>query len=454
MEKINDLIKILDEALAWEQEFLKTWIMFKSWFDEKLDEYRLIVENSNEFLENYTKNLIQKTGISSLKIKYNKISWYFIEIPLSWKSKVPDFFEYKTTLVNAVRYTTKELRDFEEKILSWETFLRQREEEIFYKLLDNITVNYDFLKNISVWVWNLDFFCSLSKVSIENNYIKPEINTNYDLEIIWWRHPVIEKMEENFISNDLVMNKKSFIHIITWPNMWWKSTYLRQNALIIYMAHLGMFVPAKKAVIPLCDKIFSRIWASDNLFKWASTFMVEMQEMANILNNATDKSFVIIDEVWRWTSTYDWMSLAYSIVRYLHDKIKSKTLFATHYHELVDEWKKLKWVKNMSVAVSENEDNIVFLRKIIPWGIKKSYWIEVANLAWLPEEVLNIASCFLKTMEQKNNFVQLTLWYFEPSWKKDLEENEVEKELKNIDINNMTPIEALNFLHNLKSKIK
>lgn len=456
MYQLKNLIKKLDEALVSEEEFLKTWIMFNLWFDEKLDEYRFIVEKSSIFLENYTKTLIEETNILSLKIKYNKIIWYFIEIPLSQKQKVPDYFEYKNTLVNAIRYTTKELKDFEEKILSWEILLKQREKEIFDKLLDSIIVNYDFLKDISIWIWELDFFCSLSKVALENNYTKPEINNNYDLEITWWRHPILEKIEKNFISNDLYMNEKSFIHIITWPNMWWKSTYLRQNALIVYMAHLGSFVPAKKSNIPICDKIFSRIWASDNLFKWASTFMVEMQEMANILNNATDRSFVIIDEVWRWTSTYDWMSLAYSIVKYLHDTIKSKTLFATHYHELIDEWRKMKWVKNMSVAVSENEDNIVFLRKIIPWGIKKSYWIEVASLAWIKKEIIDIAMNFLKNMEQKTSFFQLSLWIIwdEIKEKTIQKESEIENELKNLDINNLTPLEALNKLYELKSKIK
>ena len=254
-----------------------------------------------------------------------------------------------------------------------------------------------------------------------------------------------------------MLNNKSYVSIITWPNMWWKSTYLRQNALIILMAHIWSFVPAKEAKIPLTDKIFSRVWASDNLFVWSSTFMVEMQEVANILNNSTKNSFVIIDEVWRWTSTYDWMSLAWAILRQNHDNIKAKTLFATHYHELVDESKTLKWVANFSVAVWENDDNIVFLRKIIPWSIKKSYWIEVARLAWLPRNVIDEANWFLRKFEQTHSFSQLSLWSL---WVKVEEkivyrdkESEIENEIKKIDLNNLTPIQALNILSELKSKV-
>ena len=236
--------------------------------------------------------------------------------------------------------------------------------------------------------------------------------------------------------------------------MWWKSTFLRQNALIILMAHIWSFVPAKKANIPLTDKIFSRVWASDNLFLGQSTFMVEMQEVANILNNSTKNSFVIIDEVGRWTSTYDGMSLAWAILRENHDNIWAKTLFATHYHELIDESKILKWVKNFSVAVWENEENLVFLRKIISGWIKKSFWLEVAKIAWISESVLSEAKSMLRNLEQKHNKPFATqLFSLEPEIKYVEKNSVLEEELKKIDLNSLTPLDALNTLFELKKKI-
>lgn len=237
--------------------------------------------------------------------------------------------------------------------------------------------------------------------------------------------------------------------------MWWKSTFLRQNALIILMSHIWSFVPAKLAKIPLTDKIFSRVWASDNLFLWQSTFMVEMQEVANILNNSTKNSFVIIDEVWRWTSTYDGMSLAWAILKENYDNIWAKTLFATHYHELIDESKVLKWVENYSVAVWENTENLVFLRKIIKWWIKKSFWLEVAKIAWISEKTLIEAKKMLKILEEKHEKpTQQWLFSLEPEVRIVEKHSKVEEELKNLDLNNFTPMEALNKLFELKKELK
>ena len=281
-----------------------------------------------------------------------------------------------------------------------------------------------------------------------------------ELKILGGRHPVVEKMEKNFISNDLNLNKKEYVHIITWPNMWGKSTFLRQNALIILMAHIGSFVPASEAQIPLTDRIFSRVWASDNLFLGQSTFMVEMQEVANILHNSTEKSFVIIDEVWRGTSTYDGMSLAWAILKENHDKIKARTLFATHYHELIDESKQLSWVRNFSVAVGENEENLVFLRKIIPGGIKKSFWLEVARIAGVSNGVISEAKNMLRSLEKTHlQTAQMSLWGLTQPEVQVVEkivqkQSEVEELLKQIDVNNLTPMEALNKLNELKSNIK
>ncbi len=459
MQQLQKIIELIDKSIKIDANnlIMGGWIINDN-YDQEVDELRNLVNNSNEWLNNYSETLVSGTGINTLKIKYTTASGYFIEVPLSQKSKIPENFIHKTTLVNALRFTTPELKEFEGKISNAESLLYEREYNLFKDISKTVLESFKEIKKVSNNIAQIDFLSNLSFISYENNYSKPEITSKYDLEIVGWRHPVVEKIEKNFISNELFLDEKKFINIITWPNMWWKSTYLRQNALIILMAHMWSFVPAKKAIIPVTDKIFSRVWASDNLFVWSSTFMVEMQEVANILNNSTKNSFVIIDEVGRWTSTYDGMSLAWAILKENHDKIKAKTLFATHYHELVDESKRLKWVSNFSVAVSENEDNIVFLRKIIPWSIKKSYWIEVAKLAWLSKEVINEANNFLKNFENTHTFSQLSLWNIWLVEKEKIvykeKESEVEKALKEIDINSLTPIEALNLINNLTKIIK
>lgn len=458
MQQIRDIISLIDRSIQNDPSLgLTSWGIIKDGYDTRVDELRFLVKHSNQWLSDYTGNIIQETWIASLKVKYTAMIGYFIEIPLSQKSKAPEYFLHKTTLVNALRFTTKELQEFEGKMMNAESQLFEREYELFWEICKEIGAGFLEVKKVSKNIATLDFLSNLSEIAYENNYIKPEIHEWYDLEIVWGRHPVVEKIEKNFISNELFLDHKKFVHIITWPNMWGKSTYLRQNALIILMAHMGSFVPAKSAKIPLTDKIFSRVWASDNLYESTSTFMVEMQEVANILNNSTQKSFVIIDEVGRGTSTYDGMSLAWAILKENHDKIQAKTLFATHYHELVDESKKLTWVGNFSVAIAENDENIVFLRKIVPGGIKKSYGIEVAKLAWVPIWVIQEANNFLQNFENKFSG-QLTLGNFEAVVQEKIvyqeKESEIEKELKEIDINHLTPIEALNVLWRWKGKIK
>lgn len=458
MQELKNIIKLIDDSIKNDaNNLIMFWWIIKDWFDNEVDELRNLVNNSNEWLNDYTQKLINDTWINTLKIKYTQVSWYFIEVPLSQKSKIPNYFNHKTTLVNAMRFVTQELSNFESKITNAESLLYEKEYSLFKNVSNSILESFKEIKKVSWEIANIDFLTWLSEVAYQNNYSKPELNSNYDLEIIDWRHSVIEKIEKTFISNDLTLNKNKFINIITWPNMWWKSTYLRQNALIILLAHIWSFVPAKSAKIPLTDKIFSRIWAQDNLFLWTSTFMVEMQEVANILNNSTKNSFVIIDEVWRWTSTYDGMSLAWAILKQNHDNIKAKTLFATHYHELVINAKKLSWTSNYSVAVSENDEWVVFLRKIVPWSIKKSYWIEVARLAWLPVWVIDEAKIFLKNMENQNNFNQMTLWFWSQSIEKIVYKeikSKIEEEIKNIDLDNLTPIEAINIINSWKKSIK
>ena len=455
MKNILNIIKLLDKSIKEDPaDNLTSWEIIADFYDEKVDEYRKIISTANDWLTKYQAKLITENNISTLKIKYTWPSWYFIEIPKSQVSKIPEDFIHKQTLVWASRYITLELKEFEAKFLEAQNEKANREYEIFLKIREEILDNFNDIKEISDKITNIDFLSTLSQVAYDNNYVRPEIFDGYDLEIISWRHPVIEKWVSDFISNDLNLTKKEFVHIITWPNMWWKSTFLRQNALIILMAHIWSFVPARFAKIPLTDKIFSRVWANDNLFLWQSTFMVEMQEVANILNNSTKNSFVIIDEVWRWTSTYDGMSLAWAILRENHDNIWAKTLFATHYHELIDESKILKWVKNFSVAVWENEENLVFLRKIISGWIKKSFWLEVAKIAWIPESTLIEARNILKTLEEKyEKPVQQWLFSVEVEPKVIEKKSEVEEELKNLDLNNLTPMEALNKLFELRKKL-
>lgn len=459
MQHLQEIIDLIESSIKEDANNLITGGgIIQDLFDTEVDELRKLVDHSHEWLNQYTQNLVSQTGITTLKVKYTSASGYFIEVPLSQKSKIPDHFIHKTTLVNALRFTTSELKEFENKIINAESLLYEREYQLFGKIVSEIQENFSSLRKVSSQVAFLDYLTNLSYVAYENDYVKPEIHTWYDLEIVWGRHPVVEKIEKNFISNELFFDMKKFVNIITWPNMWWKSTYLRQNALIILLAHMGSFIPAKQGRIPLTDKIFSRVWASDNLVAGASTFMVEMQEVANILNNSTKNSFVIIDEVGRGTSTYDGMSLAWSILKENHDTIKAKTLFATHYHELVDESKKLSGVSNFSVAVSENEDNIVFLRKIVPGSIKKSYGIEVAKLAGLPKKVLDEAHNFLRNFENTHTFSQLSLWNIGVVEKEKIvykqKESEIEKRLQELDVNSVTPLQALNLLSELREQIK
>ena len=461
MQEIQKIIDLIDSAIKEDADHLITgWNIIADWYDKEVDNYRDTIKTSNEWLAEYQANLIAQTGITTLKIKFTWASGYFLEVPKSQISKVPEDFIQRQSLVNASRFMTPELKEFETGLLEAQWNLASLEYELFSKVREEILEEFDTIKKISENSANIDVLSNLAFVAYENNYVQPKMVESGDLKILWGRHPVVEKMERNFISNDLTFNKKEYVHIITWPNMWGKSTFLRQNALIILMAHIGSFVPASEAQIPLTDRIFSRVWASDNLFLWQSTFMVEMQEVANILHNSTQKSFVIIDEVWRGTSTYDGMSLAWAILKENHDNIKARTLFATHYHELIDESKQLKWVRNFSVAVWENEENLVFLRKIIPGWIKKSFWLEVARIAWVGNNVISEAKNMLRSLEKTHlQTAQMSLWWLSQPEVQVIEkivekESELENILKNIDVNNMTPMEALNKLGELKNNIK
>ena len=455
MKKILNIIDIIDSAIKEDPVNTLTsgWII-NDWYNNEIDKYRNIIKNSKDWLTNYQAKLIEQSEISKLKIKYTNASWYFIEISKNQINNVPDNFIHKQSLVNTSRFITSELKDFEKDLMQAEWILSELEYNIFLDVREKILEWFEDVKTISTKSWFIDFGAALAEVAYKSNYSKPKINNKYSLKINNWRHPIIEQIQKDFISNSLELDKKSFVHTITWPNMWGKSTFLRQNALIILMAHIWSFIPASNSEISLTDKLFSRVWATDNLYLGQSTFMVEMQEVANILNNSTKNSFVIIDEVGRWTSTFDWMSLAWAILKENHDNIKAKTLFATHYHELIDESKSLKWVENFSVAVWENEDNLLFLRKIIPWWMKKSYWLQVAKLAWVWDNVLNTAKDMLVKLENEKN-PQLSLWLLNKNHnnnviKEIIKESDIEKQIKNLDINSISPIEALNFLYKIK----
>ncbi|MCP4522827.1 MAG: DNA mismatch repair protein MutS [Candidatus Gracilibacteria bacterium] len=471
MQEIQKIIDLIDSAIKPDPDVgITGGNIIADGYDEKVDEYRARIATSNKWLAEYQAKIIEETGISNLKIKFTGASGYFIEVSKMQVSKIPESFIQRQTLVNSARFITPELKEFEVKLNEAQEHLSSREYEIFTEVRESVLEGFDAIKNISEVSANIDMVSNFAFVAYENNYIQPKMIKKGDLIIEGGRHPVVEKMEKNFISNDLHFSKKEYVHIITGPNMGGKSTFLRQNALIILMSHIGSFVPAQSAQIPITDRIFSRVGASDNLFLGQSTFMVEMQEVANILHNSTEKSFVIIDEVGRGTSTYDGMSLAWAILKENHDKIKAPTLFATHYHELIDESKKLKGVKNFSVAVGENEENLVFLRKIIPGGIKKSFGLEVARIAGVGNSVISEAKNMLRELE-KTHLGNAQMSFNLTSSPSVLEEkgtatevkivekivekeSEIEGKIRDVNVNNMTPMEALNMLSELKGSIK
>jgi len=340
------------------------------------------------------------------------------------------------------------------------------EYKLFKELSHELKKETKFLQKLADGISYLDLIISFAEVAVKNNYIKPEITEGYEIEITEGRHPIVEKLIgiEEYIKNDIVLNEEEQIGMLTGPNMAGKSTYMKQIALIILMAQIGSYVPADSAKIGLVDKIFTRIGASDDLVSGQSTFMVEMSEVANIINSATQKSFIILDEVGRGTSTFDGISIAWAITEYIHDNIKAKTIFATHYHELTELEKELKNLINLRVEVKENRSRVIFLRKIVRGGADKSYGIEVAKLAGLPKYILNRSKKILKEMEKKKELIEkkikgMQLSLFDPQEEIEVEEemtfaDEIVEEIENLEINNMTPLEAMNKLNELKKMVK
>ena len=428
--------------------------------DPELDELRKLSIGGKEWIANLQKSERERTGIPSLKIGYNKVFGYYLEVTRTHSEKVPEEYIRKQTLVNSERYITPELKEYEEKILSAEEKIESIESRIFHELCQYILSQAGILQENAAVLSRLDVLSNFAWVSISNKYTRPIFTKAGTIKIKAGRHPVVEQLlpaTERFIPNDLSMNtEKSQIHLITGPNMAGKSTYLRQVGLIVLMAQIGCFVPAESAEIGIVDKLFTRVGASDNLAGGESTFLVEMNEAANILNNATEKSLILLDEIGRGTATYDGLSLAWAITEYLHQKkeVAARTLFATHYHELTDLENTLERLENHHIAVKEFGDKIVFLRQIMPGPGDKSYGIYVAQMAGLPNQVISRAKEILNyhlknhpaDEKGKNTFVENQISMFAE------QESELKKDLSNLDLMQISPLEAIKKLDELKKK--
>ena len=446
--------------------------IIQSGVNKELDELREIAFNSKDYLLKMQEREEQRTGIPKIKVAFNNVFGYYIEVRNTHKEKVPEDWIRKQTLVGAERYITQELKEYEDKILGAETRILEIEQELYNALVQNIAHYTETIQLNASIVAQIDCLYSFANVSVNNNYARPEMNDSLDLDIKNGRHPVIETEMapgEQYIGNDVHLdNERQQIMIITGPNMAGKSALLRQTALIVLMAQMGCFVPADAATIGLVDKVFTRVGASDNISQGESTFMVEMNEAANILNNMTDRSLVLFDELGRGTSTYDGISIAWAIVEYLHEcpVAKPKTLFATHYHELNELEKNFKRVKNFNVSVREQNQKVIFLRKLVPGGSEHSFGIHVAKMAGMPKSVVNRANEILKELEgtsgsaqalakpvqeiaQSREGYQLSIFQLD-----DPVLSQIRDELLNIEINNLTPIEALNKLNDIKKLLQ
>ncbi len=435
--------------------------MIKRGFDAELDKLVEIVTNGSGYLAKLEADEREKTGIKNLKISFNKVFGYYIEVSNSQKDKVPETYIRKQTLVNAERFITQELKDIENTILGSRERVNNLEYEDFMYVRGVISKEIEKLKKCAKLVSVTDVLCSLATVAVANDYQRPSITDTDVIDIKDGRHPIVEKhlTDTFFVPNDTYLDTgDSMVSIITGPNMAGKSTYMRQTALIVLMAQIGSFVPAKSASIGVVDKIFTRVGASDDLASGQSTFMVEMNEVANILKNATNKSLIILDEIGRGTSTYDGLSIAWAVAEYIGDreKIGAKTLFATHYHELIRLENKMDGIKNYSIAVKKRGDDITFLRKIVKGGTDDSFGIQVALLAGVPEAVTDRAKQILASIEADNPKKELDI---SPLDKTETctpvytVSDEIAEQILNIDISTLTPIEAMNELYKLQKKV-
>lgn len=488
IEKIKELLLPYPDALAWITplhshkeliDYLQSHLneelpvsinkgnVIKEGVSEELDRLRNLLYSGKSYLDEMCQRESERTGISSLKIDFNNVFGYYIEVRNTHKDKVPENWIRKQTLVNAERYITEELKEYESQILGAEEKIAQLEHLLYKKIEEQVLVHMDTIQNNSKIIAEIDCAVGLSELAIAENYTKPIINEDFAINIKEGRHPVIEKslpLGEKYIPNDIFLDRDTQqIMMVTGPNMSGKSAVLRQTAIICLLAQIGSFIPAKHAEIGVIDRIFTRVGASDNISAGESTFMVEMNESANILNNITERSLILLDEIGRGTSTYDGISIAWAIAEYLHQHpTQPKTLFATHYHELNEMQNSFSRIKNYHIAIQENKNNVIFLRKLVAGGSEHSFGIYVAKLAGMPTKVVNRAKEILKTLENSRSQDQNT-----ENIKRVTEENlqlsffqlddpaleSIREELTQIDINTLTPIEALMKLNKIKSMI-
>ena len=445
--------------------------MIKDSINEELDELRRISKLGKDFILDIEQREKERTGINSLKIKYNKVFGYFIEITKANQHLVPQDYIRKQTLLNSERYIVPDLKEYEEKVITAKSKIEALEYEIFKKLTAEIKVQIESLYRLANRIANIDIITNFAHIATKNSYVKPEITEDNSLEIRGGRHPIVEKLipAGDYVKNDVVLDDEKNLIILTGPNMSGKSTYMKQVALNIIMSHIGSYVAADYAKIPIVDKIFTRVGASDDLLTGQSTFMLEMTEVASVLNSATDKSFIVLDEIGRGTSTYDGISIATAITEYIHNKIGAKTIFATHYHELTELEKELEKAINFRVEVKEDGKNVVFLREIVKGGADKSYGIEVAKLSGVPQEVLTRSKKILKKLETRKNLIENKIKAEQMMlFGNSFEEEEVEEEtvtvsetenkvldlLKNLDLNSMSPLESLLKLSEIKKMLE
>ena len=464
LDTLDDICDLIDRAIDDNPPLtVREGGMIRAGFDADVDYYRSIKDGGKDIMESIEQREKDATGIKTLKVAYNRVFGYYIEVSKSFIDQVPDRFVRKQTLTNCERYITQELKEMENTIFSADEKLVSLEYQIFDSLRAFVAESKDRIKNTAALIATIDVFRSLAEVASRNNYVCPEVDISTDIQIKDGRHPVVEKFvtDSYFVPNDTLLDtSKNKVMIITGPNMAGKSTYMRQVAIITVMAQIGSFVPAASARLGVVDKLFTRVGASDDLASGQSTFMLEMTEVAAILKNATSRSLIIYDEVGRGTSTYDGMSIARAVVEYTHSKkIGAKTLFATHYHELTDMEGEFEGIVNYNIAAKKRGDSITFLRKIVRGGTDDSYGIEVAKLAGVPGEVVKRAREILADIEAEKPVSRVEK-KAQPAADFDLfsgivesKENEVADRIRSVDINTLTPIEAMNLLFEMKNKL-
>ena len=478
MDGLEDLYTLLEASITEDPPLaVKEGGIIREGYNEQVDTYRNSKTQGKSWLAQLEAEEKEKTGIRNLKIKYNKVFGYYLEVTNSFKNLVPEYYTRKQTLTNAERYITPKLKELEDMILGAEDKLFALEYDLFCQVREELAAQIPRIQETAKAIAQLDVYASLSVVAQRNNYVRPTVNTKGVIDIKNGRHPVVEKMINNdmFIANDTYLdNGSKRVSVITGPNMAGKSTYMRQTALIVLMAQIGSFVPAEKAKIGVVDRIFARVGASDDLASGQSTFMVEMTEVANILRNATAKSLLILDEIGRGTSTFDGLSIAWAVIEHISNTklLGAKTLFATHYHELTELEGKIPGVNNYCIAVKERGDDIVFLRKIVKGGADKSYGIQVAKLAGVPDSVLDrakelvdelvhtdITSTFKDLAENSRKTKPKAVHYDEVDLEQislfdTVQDQDIIEELKNLDITMLTPMDAMNTLYRLQNKLK